>query len=440
MELSEVNCFENNHNTASIKKYLQKQDKQILIDLVLILFNEAKKVDELASSSNSLSFTNDEVNKLVSLNKELIKQFIVKKNHESKINKNTVVSTISPITKLDIKHEFAKTRHLAFKFLYLGKNYAGLVTQNSTDNTIENKILSAFEKVKLIKDFDSCNYTRCGRTDIGVSAFGNVFDLDVRDTDMDHIKVVNRLLPSDIRLYGVAEVDHAFDSRFSCLYREYKYFFLKKSRNIDLIKQCCRKLIGTHSFYNFCKVDRSKTDEDGNLSINFTRRIFEMGVHKFSDSIDEFNEGYYDVYYVKIKGSAFLWHQIRCFMSIIFAISEGKEDLGLIDILLKEQTIHYNYHIADDSPLILSDCQYEGIDFKPLDDDSGSFLQLSSLYENTLIELNMQRYLLNEFCLVKRLKTKTWNEMIKEVSVTHPLLQRNVNYTPLLKRKRDLNK
>jgi len=34
-----------------------------------------------------------------------------------------------------------------------------------------------------------------------------------------------------------------------------------------------------------------------------------------------------------IKGSAFLWHQVRCMMAVLFYIGRGKEEIGLIDTL-----------------------------------------------------------------------------------------------------------
>ena len=72
---------------------------------------------------------------------------------------------------------------LAFKFAYLGMNYKGLVVQNHIEETIENRIFEAMKKIFLIDpegDMFKLRYTRCGRTDKGVSALGNVASLFVR--------------------------------------------------------------------------------------------------------------------------------------------------------------------------------------------------------------------------------------------------------------------
>jgi len=42
------------------------------------------------------------------------------------------------------------------------------------ENHFQGQLFNALMKVKLIKDKNSCSYTRCGRTDKGVSAFGQV--------------------------------------------------------------------------------------------------------------------------------------------------------------------------------------------------------------------------------------------------------------------------
>ena len=72
---------------------------------------------------------------------------------------------------------------IALKFAYLGMNYKGLVVQNNVEETVENRIFEAMRKIFLIDpdgDMFKLRYTRCGRTDKGVSALGNVCSLFVR--------------------------------------------------------------------------------------------------------------------------------------------------------------------------------------------------------------------------------------------------------------------
>lgn len=47
-------------------------------------------------------------------------------------------------------------------------------------------------KTRLIEDRSSSNYSRCGRTDKGVSAFGQVIALDVRTNLQEGMGVIRR--------------------------------------------------------------------------------------------------------------------------------------------------------------------------------------------------------------------------------------------------------
>ena len=178
---------------------------------------------------------------------------------------------------------------IAVRFSYLGKNYKGLVTQRGTEDTVEHHIFQAFKKTCLIPQDENAirdsQYTRCGRTDKGVNALGNVCSLWIREIkDADYCQMLNHVLPKDIRMISYAVVPEHFDSRFSCIYREYKYFFCQKNMNIDRIRQACKKLIGLHDFRNFCKRDDSfknskdNEDEEDEGQQNFMRRIYNFSV------------------------------------------------------------------------------------------------------------------------------------------------------------------
>lgn len=80
------------------------------------------------------------------------------------------------------------------------------------------------------------------------------------------------MLPIDIRILGHSEVPPAFDARFSCIFREYNYFFFAERMNVRLMAESAQKLVGLHDFRNFCKKDESmalrsyagsKNDDEG---------------------------------------------------------------------------------------------------------------------------------------------------------------------------------
>lgn len=71
-------------------------------------------------------------------------------------------------------------RHIAFKLFYIGTNYHGFTSQAEVDETVETELYNALLKLKLIRDRTSCQFMRCGRTDRGVHALGQVVSLYVR--------------------------------------------------------------------------------------------------------------------------------------------------------------------------------------------------------------------------------------------------------------------
>ena len=116
----------------------------------------------------------------------------------------------------------------------------------------------------MIENRKSCGYSLCGRTDKGVSALGNVISLSLRsrnghkDGEYNYARIINTQLPDDIRILSFSIVPHHFDARFSCLYREYKYFFVFRDMNIEKMQTGCNHFVGIHDFRNFCKEDREK--------------------------------------------------------------------------------------------------------------------------------------------------------------------------------------
>lgn len=74
-------------------------------------------------------------------------------------------------------HNRYHQRQIALQIQYDGTNYLGFAAQGGeeeSDTTVEDRIFFALQKLKLVADRKSCNYSRCGRTDKGVSALGQV--------------------------------------------------------------------------------------------------------------------------------------------------------------------------------------------------------------------------------------------------------------------------
>ncbi|THY49511.1 pseudouridine synthase [Aureobasidium pullulans] len=360
------------------------------------------------------------------------------------------------------------TRHIALKFAYLGQRYNGFEhhTGNKTPlPTIEEELWKAFMKTRLIFptrgadlkegeiDWEGTDYSKCGRTDRGVSAFGQVIGIRVRSLqpmlkeqsvqeeeqgekmqgiegnakeqgskedkkpeskpwdhirdELPYIQLLNRVLPEDIRMLAWCPTPPTdFNARFNCRERRYRYFFTSPAfapvpgdagllttatgktlregyLDIEAMRDAAKRYEGLHDFRNFCKVDPAKQ------ITNFERRIFKASIEEvdvsqapagfishpaFAQSVGAKNQmgGQGDmsipkIYTFDVNGSAFLWHQVRHLVAVLFLVGQGFEPPSIISDLLdmEKYPTRPKYEMATDAPLVLWDCifpDHEDID------------------------------------------------------------------------------
>lgn len=160
-------------------------------------------------------------------------------------------------------------------------------------------------------------------------------DFHVKDKVSDAAKeirythILNRVLPPDIRVLAWAPVEPSFSARFSCLERTYRYFFPRADLDIVTMNYAAQKYVGTHDFRNLCKMDVA------NGVINFQRTILFAQVQLVGQSLDkETWQEPFQLCQFEVTGQAFLYHQVRCMMAILFLIGQGMEKPEIIDELL----------------------------------------------------------------------------------------------------------
>lgn len=316
------------------------------------------------------------------------------------------------------------TRHIAILVSYLGWPYSGLAIQpTSYYPTVEGEILKALEKTYLIGPggWEACGFSRCGRTDRGVSGAGQVLNLWVRSTrkegdggyplngtwkppseervprqskavegmgegaegdateavdalaekqekkkakpppqmDLGYPRLLNSVLPDDIRVLAWSPAPTDFDARFSCDFRHYKYAFHivpspgAQPLDLDLMKEAAQLLLGEHDFRNFCKVDGSKQIESHKRTV--LKAYFEQE-----------SEG---VYIFNLVGNAFLWHQVRHIMAVLFLVGSRLEPPSVVTDLMDVERFpgKLKYKMADPIPLRLHECGFlpeAGLDWR----------------------------------------------------------------------------
>ncbi|XP_066150197.1 tRNA pseudouridine(38/39) synthase isoform X2 [Euwallacea fornicatus] len=351
------------------------------------------------------------------------------------INKSQNKSSLNSISN---NFDFLKCRfrHILLHVFYLGWDYQGFAVQEDTTNTIEYHLFKALMKTCLIKNRESANYHRCGRTDKGVSSFGQVISIDVRsklsnltekdlDNEIDYCKVLNRVLPSNIQCVAWAPSQSDFSARFNCISRTYKYYFPKGNLNIHKMREASKYLIGSHDFRNFAKMDV------GNGVVQFVRNILEFQIQPWNlnrDIKDEFS-----LYVAIIKGNAFLWHQIRYIMSVLFLIGANKEEPSLVLKLLnvKENPRKPEYNMASEIPLNLFFCEYDEVTWKVSQESLRAVIQkLQQIWYFTTAKSSMIRDVISN--LLGKLEVTTEITCLSECLISGA---KSKKYIPIMKRK-----
>uniref|UniRef100_A0A8C4N5W7 Pseudouridine synthase I TruA alpha/beta domain-containing protein n=1 Tax=Eptatretus burgeri TaxID=7764 RepID=A0A8C4N5W7_EPTBU len=199
-------------------------------------------------------------------------------------------------------------RHVALKIAYLGHRYQGYASQRNTENTVEAHLFEALQRTRLVQSKEKTSYSRCGRTDRGVSAMGQVISLYLRsnmaeglgvkpsangvtrtsENEIPYAYMLNKVLPHDIRILSWAPVPPEFNARFSCLSRTYRYVFPRGQLDVHRMAAAAQLFEGTHDFRNFCRPDiggRKNLGEDGGQF--FKRTILRAKIFPLETEVDK---------------------------------------------------------------------------------------------------------------------------------------------------------
>lgn len=296
-------------------------------------------------------------------------------------------------------------RQIAFRVAYVGWDYQGFVMQTSTQDTIEAKLFYALERAHFIKSTNKkeCHYSLCGRTDVGVSALGNVISVRVRsvypygkgaiknenapikEEEINYLQALNGILPPEIRITAYAYVDLDFNARFDCISRGYRYLFHMMNKNIDLMREAASYLIGEHDFRSFCKFSPENTK-------HCVRKIYSIDFNEISS-----NTG---LWYFQIVGSGFIWHQIRCIAAILFMVGNGYEKPTIVKELLdiKKYPGRPQYNFADPKPLVFWNAEYpESVEWIKPPEGSEENDKISNSFNQLLTEHDIKLGVLEMF-------------------------------------------
>lgn len=202
---------------------------------------------------------------------------------------------------------------------YFGANYAGWQRQQHAPS-VQGCLEQALGQVANVPVETVC----AGRTDAGVHAVGQIvhFDTTAKREPIDWLFGANALLPRDISLRWVQQVDQQFHARFSATSRRYCYFILDRrarsglldgrvawsrhSLDVDIMHRAGQCLLGEHDFSAFRAAEcQSRTP---------MRHVSELSVGRRGDLVC-----------IEVAANAFLHHMVRNIAGVLMQVGSGQK-------------------------------------------------------------------------------------------------------------------
>ena len=226
------------------------------------------------------------------------------------------------------------TIRLCLDIAYDGTDFHGWARQKGELRTVQAVIEDALSMVLRVP----VALTVAGRTDAGVHASAQVAHADVpkeslqqRSIDGDVGRLVRRLaklLPTDVRVFGVRQVSPHFDARFAALTRSYTYRVTThpagalptrardtavwgRPVNIERMQQTADLMVGLKDFAAFCKPREHATT------------IREVQAFRWED-VSRPSEP--ELYQAHITADAFCWNMVRALTAACLTVGEGRQD------------------------------------------------------------------------------------------------------------------
>ena len=213
---------------------------------------------------------------------------------------------------------------------YVGTSYSGFQRLPKA-KTIQGEVEAVLTQLFGIK----MQIHGSGRTDAGVHALGQTFSFHTEKpvNIASFCKSMNSLLPDDIRLLKLEEVEEGFDARHSCCGKTYEYRFRVHEKNAfdvgrvgffyashfdeTLFEKALRLYEGQHDFRAFTT---KKEDKDG-----FIRII--QPIHFVFDPKENYGV-------VTFTSNGFMTYQIRFLLGMAMKVATSKMTLEELEDLL----------------------------------------------------------------------------------------------------------
>ncbi len=209
-------------------------------------------------------------------------------------------------------------RNIRLDLEYDGRNYCGWQCQPN-GVTVEATLKNAVEGIV----HHPVTLNSSGRTDSGVHAEQHVAQFRSETTlpVFNLLRGINSLLPKDITIYRLLDMPQEWNARFDAFEREYRYTFynhpspsallrhrtywVRYPLDLDAMRVAAKYFEGRHDFTSFRSINCDAK--------NPVRTLLEASLRDVKPLI-----------HLRVRGQAFLRHQVRTIAGTLFHVGMGK--------------------------------------------------------------------------------------------------------------------
>jgi len=207
-------------------------------------------------------------------------------------------------------------------------------------------------------------WTRCGRTDKGVHASGQVVGLRLLMSDT--IKEdINAALPDDVRVFEMSKVTKAFNAKNHCSGRSYKYMLPLSAvahkdgpeAAIAMLNEILGCYVGTHNYHNFTSKAKNNKKVSSSADEAAKRYMTEVAIKEPC-----FTVAGVTFLPITISGQSFLFNQIRHMLALallIYRARPGSSGKGVFARVFSAKEPDIIFPMVPAEFLFLDKCHYE---------------------------------------------------------------------------------
>lgn len=220
-------------------------------------------------------------------------------------------------------------RNIKLTIEYDGTNFSGWQIQKDK-RTIEEELETALAKI--LKE--EVKVIGSGRTDAGVHAMGQVanFKTDRTIKPEELLYALNTMLPYDIVILNVEDVDESFNARISAKAKHYRYvinnakfpsalnanreYHYKYFLDTEAMQLAANDLKGKHDFKAFMAAGSTVKDTE--------REIYDIQVARLGNRV-----------IIDVVGNGFLYNMVRIIAGTLIDVGSGKLDICVIKNMIE---------------------------------------------------------------------------------------------------------